>query len=280
MALVEARPIASAVTGHSTAKVSALHETQYTQISRGVGREAAAAYAAAQPRWGRQDQQSSLPSTRSSARWRRRRTTSCAQDEERRREGRSRGGGGAGAPASRSSSPTRPTFPSRFGPPLRLDASDRLRLRSVHAGPGRRRRARGRFASTRRAGCASVKHGSPCVLRLESGAELEADRVVLATHMPLLDRGLFFARLRPQASYAVSAPAADAPAGMYLGTRRRHALDPLGADAGRLALSHRRRRRAQGRPEGGRRGLPEALGVARRPLRRRRRSSTAGPRTT
>ncbi|MDQ3760099.1 MAG: FAD-dependent oxidoreductase [Actinomycetota bacterium] len=63
----------------------------------------------------------------------------------------------------------------------------------------------------------SLKHGSPCELSFESGHTLEADRVVLATHMPLFDRGLFFARLRPQASYAVSAPAADAPVGMYLG---------------------------------------------------------------
>jgi nitrite reductase/ring-hydroxylating ferredoxin subunit len=38
--------------------------------------------------------------------------------------------------------------------------------------------------------------------------------------MPLLDRGLYFARLRPQMSYAVAAPAAATPPGMYLGTGR------------------------------------------------------------
>ena len=63
----------------------------------------------------------------------------------------------------------------------------------------------------------SIAHGSPCRLDLENGSALLAERVVLATQMPLLDRGLFFARLRPQASYGVAAPAADAPLGMYLG---------------------------------------------------------------
>jgi glycine/D-amino acid oxidase-like deaminating enzyme/nitrite reductase/ring-hydroxylating ferredoxin subunit len=63
----------------------------------------------------------------------------------------------------------------------------------------------------------SISHGNPCRLELENGSTLKADRVVLATQMPMLDRGLYFARLRPQASYAVAAPAADAPRGMYLG---------------------------------------------------------------
>ncbi len=43
--LVEARRVASGVTGSSTAKVTALHEMQYSQITSKVGREAASAYA-------------------------------------------------------------------------------------------------------------------------------------------------------------------------------------------------------------------------------------------
>ena len=63
----------------------------------------------------------------------------------------------------------------------------------------------------------SVGQRSPYSLELENGAALHAEQVVLATQMPLLDRGLFFARLRPQASYVVSGPLVDPPAGMYLG---------------------------------------------------------------
>jgi heterodisulfide reductase subunit A-like polyferredoxin len=36
--LVEARSLADGVTGHSTAKASALHETSYSQIASQVGR--------------------------------------------------------------------------------------------------------------------------------------------------------------------------------------------------------------------------------------------------
>src|SRR5687767_12113458 len=44
--LAEARRVAEGVTAHSTAKVTALHATQYSQISSLVGSEAAEAYGA------------------------------------------------------------------------------------------------------------------------------------------------------------------------------------------------------------------------------------------
>jgi glycine/D-amino acid oxidase-like deaminating enzyme/nitrite reductase/ring-hydroxylating ferredoxin subunit len=50
----------------------------------------------------------------------------------------------------------------------------------------------------------SVRSGSPCTLRTEAG-DLTADRVVVATHYPILDRGLYFARLSVQRSYCVAA---------------------------------------------------------------------------
>jgi glycine/D-amino acid oxidase-like deaminating enzyme/nitrite reductase/ring-hydroxylating ferredoxin subunit len=61
-----------------------------------------------------------------------------------------------------------------------------------------------------------VEDGSPCHVRTELG-RVTADSVVVATHMPFLDRGLFFARLRPERSYVVAARLeGDAPQGMYL----------------------------------------------------------------
>lgn len=47
-------------------------------------------------------------------------------------------------------------------------------------------------------------------------ATLTADHVVLATSMPILDRGGFFARLQPQRSYAVALRSSWVPPGMYL----------------------------------------------------------------
>jgi glycine/D-amino acid oxidase-like deaminating enzyme/nitrite reductase/ring-hydroxylating ferredoxin subunit len=50
----------------------------------------------------------------------------------------------------------------------------------------------------------SVDEGKPCRVRTTAGS-ITAGQVVVATHYPLLDRGLFFARLEPVRSYCVAA---------------------------------------------------------------------------
>ena len=42
--------------------------------------------------------------------------------------------------------------------------------------------------------------------------EIRADQVVVATHYPILDRGLYFARLEAQRSYCIAARVAGAAA--------------------------------------------------------------------
>jgi glycine/D-amino acid oxidase-like deaminating enzyme len=48
---------------------------------------------------------------------------------------------------------------------------------------------------------------------------VRADHVVIATHYPFLDRGLYFARLKPQRSYCIAARLASGrpPRGMSIG---------------------------------------------------------------
>jgi glycine/D-amino acid oxidase-like deaminating enzyme/nitrite reductase/ring-hydroxylating ferredoxin subunit len=62
-----------------------------------------------------------------------------------------------------------------------------------------------------------VKHGEPCEVTTERGTLRAAD-VVLATHLPILDSGLFFTKAYPHRSYAVAAPIGQAPdpEGMYI----------------------------------------------------------------
>lgn len=48
-----------------------------------------------------------------------------------------------------------------------------------------------------------VDHGSPCTIRTSAGP-LTAERVVLATHVPILDRGLHFARYTQKREYGVA----------------------------------------------------------------------------
>jgi glycine/D-amino acid oxidase-like deaminating enzyme/nitrite reductase/ring-hydroxylating ferredoxin subunit len=55
-------------------------------------------------------------------------------------------------------------------------------------------------------------------VRTAGGPVVNADHVVVATHLPFLDRGLYFARCHPERSYVVAGRTADAPASMYLST--------------------------------------------------------------
>ncbi|MEA2333189.1 MAG: hypothetical protein QOH58_3327 [Thermoleophilaceae bacterium] len=66
----------------------------------------------------------------------------------------------------------------------------------------------------------SVDAGAPCRVRTEGGRTVTAGSVVVATHLPFLDRGLYFARCHPERSYVVAAPyeGTAATAGMYLST--------------------------------------------------------------
>jgi glycine/D-amino acid oxidase-like deaminating enzyme/nitrite reductase/ring-hydroxylating ferredoxin subunit len=57
-------------------------------------------------------------------------------------------------------------------------------------------------------------------VRTAVGATLTADHVVVATHLPFLDRGLYFARCHPERSYVVAGRTSELPAGMYLSTEQ------------------------------------------------------------
>ena len=59
------------------------------------------------------------------------------------------------------------------------------------------------------------KTGRP-ELHLEDGSTVHAEHVVLATGAPILDRGLYFAKLEPQRSYLLAYAGAEAPPGMYI----------------------------------------------------------------
>ena len=70
------------------------------------------------------------------------------------------------------------------------------------------------FERTRATG---VRSDARCRVETAGGA-VTAGHVVVATQLPFLDRGLFFAKAHPTKSYAVAAtvPAEDAPRGMYI----------------------------------------------------------------
>ncbi len=212
--LLEGRRVAEGVTGHSTAKVSALHETQYSKISSQVGKEAAEAYA-----------DLNLEGVAMVSELALEHSIECSLETSPNYIYSEEAEGAAKVEAEADAAQAaglEVELTDRTDLPFDVRAAARLSGQIAFDSAAF---TRGLVSAAEEAGASihedsrvvSVKHGSPCVVRLDSGAELKAGRVVLATHMPLLDRGLFFARLRPQASYAVAAPAADAPLGMYLG---------------------------------------------------------------
>jgi glycine/D-amino acid oxidase-like deaminating enzyme/nitrite reductase/ring-hydroxylating ferredoxin subunit len=83
----------------------------------------------------------------------------------------------------------------------------------------------------------SVDDGEPCRVRTDRG-DVTAGEVVVATHYPMLDRGLFFARLSPERSYAIACRLrGDVPQGMYLSTESpAHSLRSAPLDGEELLL--------------------------------------------
>ena len=81
-----------------------------------------------------------------------------------------------------------------------------------------------------------VDEGDPCVVTTDRGV-VRAHDVVVATHVPFLDRGLFFARQFPIRDYVVAAPVdGDAPDGMFLSTEQPTHSMRVAADGNRTLL--------------------------------------------
>ena len=84
----------------------------------------------------------------------------------------------------------------------------------------------------------SVDDGKPVRLATDRGHAVTAERVVVATHYPLLDRGVWFPRIHPQRSYAMAVRAREPlPQAMYLSTESpAHSIRLAPADGGELLM--------------------------------------------
>lgn len=66
----------------------------------------------------------------------------------------------------------------------------------------------------------AVEGENPCRVQTEQGPTVTAQDVIVATHLPILDQGLYFAKTYPKRSYLIGAriDPAIAPDGMFIGT--------------------------------------------------------------
>ena len=213
VAVVEALDVADGVTGRTTAKVTSQHSLLYSQINAKHGENVAAVYAMANQAG--VEQVAALVSAGGiECDFQRRPAYTYTNDEsylskiEQEVELCAR----LGLPA---------TFTSETDLPydvlgaIRFD--DQAQLQPVAYCDGLARtlvEAGGRiWTHTRVTG---VSDGTPNMVQTERGT-ITARSVVLATHIPLLDRGMFFTKVEPTASHGIAAEVdGDVPQGMYI----------------------------------------------------------------
>ena len=214
VAVVEAARVGSGVTGCTTAKVTALQATTYSTIRRRHGERAAAAYADASLAGVERLAMLAAEEGIECDAERRDAYTYAAEASERsavKHEMQAAGSAGLAVELVEA-----PDLPYRVHGAVRL--GDQVQIHPV-------RYVQGLAAAVdedgsqvfERTRAVAVEESSPCRVRTAHG-EVRADHVVVATHYPFLDRGLYFARLKPQRSYCIAARLASGrpPQGMSI----------------------------------------------------------------
>jgi glycine/D-amino acid oxidase-like deaminating enzyme/nitrite reductase/ring-hydroxylating ferredoxin subunit len=201
VAVIEAATVGSGVTGCTTAKVSALQSTVYSTIRSRHSDERAAQYAEASQAGVERLAAIVREQGIECALERRPAATYAASDSERDQIEHEAGAAeAAGLPVTLVDSLD---LPYPVAAAVVLD--DQLQFHPV-------RYARGLAAAVHGDGShvfedsrvLSASEGAPCTVKTADG-EVRADHVIVATHYPFLDRGLYFARLEAQRSYCIAA---------------------------------------------------------------------------
>jgi glycine/D-amino acid oxidase-like deaminating enzyme/nitrite reductase/ring-hydroxylating ferredoxin subunit len=235
VALVEARRIGAGATGYTTAKVSSLHGLTYAKLESSIGREAARAYGEANEA-GLATIAKLVSDLAIECDFRRKPNFTYTESEE-----------------GRSSIEDEVESAERVGLPASLADVDELpfavaaSVRFADQAEFHPLRYLNALADAAAAsGCAihedtPVVHadqGDPCTLRTELGVTIRAGHVLIATHLPILDRGLFFARTHPERSYVLLARLrGSVPQGMYLSDESpAHSLRAVPTDDGELLM--------------------------------------------
>jgi glycine/D-amino acid oxidase-like deaminating enzyme/nitrite reductase/ring-hydroxylating ferredoxin subunit len=195
VALIEADRVGRGVTGCTTAKVSALQSLVYSKIRSRKGADAASVYATAS--LAAVERVSELADGIDCDLGRRPAFTYAAEPDERASvEDEHEAAVQAGLATELVDGPDLP-YPVHGA--VRL--ADQIQLHPVRYVQGLAAQLSQVYERTR---AVAVDEGSPCVVRTDRG-DVRAEQVVVATHYPIFDRGLYFARLEPQRSYCIAA---------------------------------------------------------------------------
>lgn len=219
VAVLESDRIAAGVTGHTTAKLSALHGLRYGWLRATRGAEGARQYALSQ-----QGAIEHLAAVAAEL------NVDCelerlpayiyveSADHEHQVREEAEAAAEAGLDASFVTSTGLP-FPVRGAVRVENQAQFHPRKYLLALADDIRRRGGLIYERTR---VVALDEGEPCRVTAENGGEVLARDVVVATHYPVFDRALMFSRLEPRRELVISAllPEGEDPGGTYLTPER------------------------------------------------------------
>jgi glycine/D-amino acid oxidase-like deaminating enzyme/nitrite reductase/ring-hydroxylating ferredoxin subunit len=203
VAVIDAGRVAAGVSGHTTAKVSALHTLIYAHLLSSAGERTARLYA--------ESQQDAIEHAERTAaeleidcEWERRPafTYATSEDSARKTRAEAEAAALAGLPAS---FVTDVDLPFPVAGAVRVADQAQFHPRRYLLGLAAAIVARGGVivedSRVRR-----LAEGDPCRLTTDDGTTITAGDVIVATHYPIFDRALLFARLVPHRELVVAAP--------------------------------------------------------------------------
>lgn len=234
VALFERDRILRAVTGHSTAKLTALHGLPYRRLRRHFGERGASLYAQANQAAiddvaGTVDQEAiDCDFTR--------RSVYTYTRETGRREELQEEVDAARAAGLDVALVTETELPFQVDAAVELPNQAAFHPRAYLLELARQIPGDGSYLFEETT-VRDVDTGSPCEVVTDRGS-ITADAVAVTTHFPIVDKALYFARLRPKRSYVLAARVAEsAPEGMYYGDEKPYfSLRPVTVDDDKLVL--------------------------------------------
>ncbi|MFG2555734.1 FAD-dependent oxidoreductase [Streptomyces sp. NPDC048581] len=215
VAVLEADRLAAGVTGHTTAKLTALHTLIYDHLRRTRGPEGARLYALSQSEAIRHAAEI-VGELGIDCEWEEAAAYTYAQNPARVAELR------AEARAAREAG-LAAEFVTETGLPFSVAGAVRVsgqaqfhpRKYLLALADDLRRRGGTVYEGTRVVG---LTEGEPCVLETDAGVSVRAEKVVVATHYPVFDRALLFTRLSSRRELVVAGTIDEdrAPRDMYI----------------------------------------------------------------
>jgi glycine/D-amino acid oxidase-like deaminating enzyme/nitrite reductase/ring-hydroxylating ferredoxin subunit len=236
VALVEGGRVAGGVTANTTAKVSSAHGLHYEALRSNFGDDGARAYGQANE-WGIATMAELVESLGIDCDWRRKPAYVYSVDPRQRDDldKEFAAAQNAGLPVSHATEA--PELPFAIDHALRYDGQAEFHpvrylrhlAREIPGGGS------DVFECSR---VVSAKDGRPATITTLDGATVTADNVIVATHFPFLDRGLYFARMHAERSYAIGLFVDDHEVeGMYLSTEQpSHTIRSIPTDRGEMLM--------------------------------------------